>query len=212
MDPLSSLRGQNALLAEAGAIPFECIKGLIVMEIETTQELESVGSPSQWGDFWRQQVLLFFYALHGLSLVDMVESILYEEASEPGEPSETLIQSCSAWAQGALDQKTYLDFLPWIPKSPQDNDVERWNDLIEDYLMDVGEALPLANRLFRDRDWLISLPSSYPELPDAAVPPRSHALRGNAVCGAPAPRPRRRWSVWVGVSTQSVGTSREVPR
>jgi len=167
---VSSLGGQNAILAEAGAIPFECIKGLIVMEIETTQELESMEPGlSKWGDFWRRQVLLFFYALHGLSLVDMVESILHEEAGEPGELSEALSQSCSARAQEAIDQKTYLDFLPWIPKSPQDNDVELWNDLIEDYLMDVGEALPLANRLFRDRDWLISLPSSHPELPDAAV-------------------------------------------
>lgn len=91
----------------------------------------------------------------------MVESILYEEAMEQGELSEALIQSCSARAQEAIDQKTYLDFLPWIPKSPQDNDVERWNDLIESYLMD--------DRLFQDRDWLISLPSSHPELPDAAV-------------------------------------------
>lgn len=162
MDPLSSLGGQNALLAEAGAIPFECMKGLIVMEIETTQELESIEPGfSKWGDFWRRQVLLFFYGLHGLSLVDMVESILYEEASEPGERSEALIQSCSARAQEAIDQKTYLDFLPWIPKSSQDSDVELWNALIEDYLMD--------DRLFRDRDWLISLPSSHPELPDAAV-------------------------------------------
>lgn len=162
MDPLSSLGGQNAILAEAGAIPFECMKGLIAMEIETTQELESMepGS-SQWGDFWRRQVLLFFYALHGLSLVDMVESILCEEASEQGELSEALIQSCNARAQEAIDQKTYLDFLPWIPKSSQDSDVELWNDLIEDYLMD--------DRLFRDRDWLISLPSSHPELPDAVV-------------------------------------------
>ena len=162
MDPLSSLGGQNALLAEAGAIPFECMKGLIVMEIETTQELESIEAGlSKWGDFWRRQVLLFFYALHGLSLVDMVENILYEEAMEQGELSEALIQSCSARAQEAIDQKTYLDFLPWIPKSPQDDDVERWNDLIEDYLID--------DRLFRDRDWLISLPSAHPELPDAAV-------------------------------------------
>lgn len=161
MDPLSPLGGQNALLAEAGAIPFECMKGLIVMEIETTKELESMGSFSQWGDFWRRQVLLFFYALHGLSLVDMVENILCEEAMEQGELSEALIQSCSARAQETIDQKTYLDFLTWIPKSPQDNDVERWNDLIESYLMD--------DRLFQDHDWLISLPSSHPELPDAAV-------------------------------------------
>jgi len=91
----------------------------------------------------------------------MVESILYEEAGEPGELSEALIQSCSARAQEAIDQKTYLDLLTWIPKSPQDNDVELWNDLIEDYLMD--------DRLFRDRDWLMSLPSPHPELPDATV-------------------------------------------
>jgi hypothetical protein len=162
MDPLSPLGGQNAMLAEAGAIPFECMKGLIVMEIETTQELESMEPGlSKWGDFWRRQVLLFFYALHGLSLVDMVESILYEEAGVPGELSEALIQSCSARAQEAIDQKTYLDFLPWIPKSPQETDIEQWEDLIESYLMD--------DRLFQDHDWLISLPSSHPELPDAAV-------------------------------------------
>lgn len=162
MDPLSPLGGQNAMLAEAGAIPFECMKGLIVMEIETTQELESMEPGfSKWGDFWRRQVLLFFYALHGLSLVDMVESILYEEAMEQGELSESLIQSCSARAQEAIDQKTYLDFLPWIPKSPQETDIEQWEDLIESYLMD--------DRLFQDHDWLISLPSSHPELPDAAV-------------------------------------------
>lgn len=162
MDPLSFLSGQNAILAEAGAIPFECMKGFIVMEIETTQELESMEPGfSRWGDFWRRQVLLFFYALHGLSLVDMVESILYEEAGEPGELSEALIQSCSARAQEAIDQKTYLDFLPWIPKSPQETDIEQWEDLIESYLMD--------DRLFQDHDWLSSLPSSHPELPDAAV-------------------------------------------
>jgi hypothetical protein len=91
----------------------------------------------------------------------MVESILYEEAGEPGELSEALIQSCSARAQEAIDQKTYLDFLPWIPKSPQETDIEQWDNLIESYLMD--------NRLFQDHDWLISLPSSHPELPDAAV-------------------------------------------
>jgi hypothetical protein len=161
MDPLSFLGGQNALLAEAGAIPFECMKGLITMEIETTKELESMDSPSQWGDFWRRQVLLFFYGLHGLSLVDMVENILCEEAMEQGELSEALIQSCSAQAQEVVDQKTYLDFLTWIPKSPQETDIEQWEDLIESYLMD--------DRLFQDHDWLISLPSSHPELPDAAV-------------------------------------------
>ena len=44
MDPLTPLGGQNAILAEAGAIPFEYLKGLIVMEIDTAKELTSMGS------------------------------------------------------------------------------------------------------------------------------------------------------------------------
>ncbi len=163
MDPLASLGGQNAILAEAGAIPFEYLKGLIVMEIDTAKELTSMGSADSLEGvyFWRRQVLLFFYALHGLSLVDMVEDVLCDESSEHGELSEVDIQVCRIKAQDAFDQKNYLDFLPWIPKSPQETNIELWEDLIEDYLMD--------DRLFRDRDWLMSLPSPHPELPDAAV-------------------------------------------
>ncbi|MBE9141176.1 hypothetical protein IQ254_28915 [Nodosilinea sp. LEGE 07088] len=163
MNPLTPLGGQNAILAEAGAIPFECLKGLIAMEIDTAKELTSVGSGDSLEGvyFWRRQVLLFFYGLHGLSLVDMVEDVLCDESSEYGELSEADIQVCRTQAQDAFDQNTYLDFLPWIPKSPQETDIEQWEDLIESYLMD--------DRLFQDHDWLISLPSSHPELPDAAV-------------------------------------------
>ena len=163
MDPLTPLGGQNAILAEAGAIPFECLKGLIVMEIDTTKELTSMesGDSLEGVYFWRRQVLLFFYGLHGLSLVDMVEDVLCDESSEHGELSEADVQVCRTKAQDAFDHRTYLDFLLWIPKSPQETDIELWEDLIETYLMD--------DRLFRDRDWLMSLPSPHPELPDTAV-------------------------------------------
>ncbi len=33
-----------------------------------------------------------------------------------------------------------------------------------DYLVDVDEALPVANRLFRDCDWLMGLLTAHPDL------------------------------------------------
>jgi hypothetical protein len=160
LDPLTPMGGYNAILAEAGSLPFEFLKSQIEIEIDTAQELESNGSIAGL-NYWRCKTLLFFYGLHGLGIPDMVESVLVDEASEQRDLSDADLEDCSAQAQKIAQAQTYGDYLVWVPKSPEVSDFELWDDLIENYLMD--------DRLFRDRDWLMSLPIAHPELPEAAV-------------------------------------------
>jgi hypothetical protein len=128
--------------------------------IDTAQELESDESIAGL-NYWRRKTLLFFYGLHGLGIPDMVESVLVDEAGEQGDLADADIEACRAQAQEIVQAQAYGDYLTWVPQSPEVSDLELWSDLVEDYLMD--------DRLFRDRDWLMSLPIAHPELPDAAI-------------------------------------------
>jgi hypothetical protein len=160
LDPFTPIGGYNAILAEAGALPFEFLKAQIKIEIEAAQELEA-NEPIEGLNDWRRKTLLYFYGLQGLSLVDRVESVLEDESDASGELTDADLQACSNQAQDIVQAQTYASYLTWLPQSPNVSDYELWEDLIENDLMD--------DRLFRDRDWLMDLPKAHPELSDAAV-------------------------------------------
>lgn len=91
----------------------------------------------------------------------MVESALLDETGEQGDLSDAYVRVCSARAQESVQAQTYAEHLTWLPQTPNVSDIELWDDLVENYLMD--------DRLFRDLDWLMDLPKAHPELSDAAV-------------------------------------------
>jgi hypothetical protein len=159
-DPFTPIGGYNAILAEAGALPFEFLKAQIKIEIEAAQELEA-NEPIEGLNDWRRKTLLYFYGLQGLSLVDRVESVLEDESDASGELTDADLQACSNQAQDIVQAQTYASYPTWLPQSPNVSDYELWEDLIENDLMD--------DRLFRDLDWLMDLPKAHPELSDAAV-------------------------------------------